>query len=90
MALPRNPLRYCFRVQRLFTDEDGATIKTGMVEHTDTQLAALFADLAELGDPAQVPVAIGRGEGLVVGLIARAGHPALMVEPARFKAARPR
>jgi len=29
-------------------------------------------------------------EGLVVGLIARAGHPLLMVEPARFKAARPR
>lgn len=71
-------------------DDDGATIKTWMVEHTDTELAALFADLAQLGDPAQVPVAIERGEGLVVGLIARAGHPVLMVEPARFNAARPR
>ncbi len=37
-----------------------------------------------------IPVAIERGEGLVVGLIARAGHPVLMVEPAAFKASRPR
>ncbi len=71
-------------------DDDGATVKTWMVEHTDTELSALFAELAQLGDPAQVPVAIERGEGLVVGLIAGAGHPVLMVEPARFKAARPR
>ena len=38
----------------------------------------------------QVPIAIERGEGLVVGLIAGAGHPVWMVEPAAFKAARPR
>ncbi len=53
----------------------------------------LFCELAELvegGDVAQVPVAIERGEGLVVGLIAGAGHPVWMVEPAAFKAARPR
>jgi transposase len=71
-------------------DDDGARIKTWMVKHTDTDLKALFAELAQLGDPAQVPVAIERGEGLVVGLIARAGHPVLMVEPAAFKASRPR
>ena len=71
-------------------DDDGATVKTWMVNHTDTELAALFAELAELGDPALIPVAIERGEGLVVGLIARAGHPVLMVEPAAFKASRPR
>lgn len=61
-----------------------------MVKHGDTELAALFADLAQLGDPALTPVAIERGEGLVVGLIAQAGHPVLMVEPAAFKASRPR
>lgn len=71
-------------------DDDSVTIKTWMVKHTDTELAALFAELAALGDPALIPVAIERGEGLVVGLIARAGHPVLMVEPAAFKASRPR
>ena len=71
-------------------DDDGVTIKTWMVKHTDTEVAALFAELAQLGDPALIPVAIERGEGLVVGLIARAGHPVLMVEPAAFKASRPR
>ena len=62
-------------------DEDGATIKTWMVKHTEKDLAALFAELAQLGDPVLIPVAIERGEGLVVGLIAQAGHPVLMVEP---------
>lgn len=71
-------------------DEGGATIKTWMVKHTEEDLSALFAELAQLGDPELIPVAIERGEGLVVGLIAGAGHPVLMVEPAAFKAARPR
>lgn len=71
-------------------DDDGVTVKTWMVKHSDTELAALFADLAQLCDPALTPVAIERGEGLVVGLIAQAGHPVLMVEPAAFKASRPR
>lgn len=70
--------------------DDGVTIKTWMVRHTDSELAAGFAELAELGDPGLIPVAIERGEGLVVGLIAEAGHPVLMVEPAAFKASRPR
>jgi transposase len=71
-------------------DDDGVTIKTWMVKHTGTELAAVFAELAEQGDPGLLPVAIERGEGLVVGLIARAGHPVLMVEPAAFEASRPR
>lgn len=71
-------------------DDDGVIIKTWMVKHTDTELEALFAELAQLGDPGLTPVAIERGEGLVVGLIARAGHPVLMVDPAAFKASRPR
>ena len=32
-------------------DEDGAMIKTWMVEHTEAGLSALFAELALLGDP---------------------------------------
>src|SRR5215211_4441379 len=54
------------------------------------ELVALFDELAELADVRMLPIAIERGEGLVVGLIAGAGHPVLMAEPAAFKAARPR
>jgi len=74
-------------------DDHGVVIKTWMIAHTKSQLTALFDELAQLVEAAevgQVPVAIERGEGLVVGLIAGAGHPVLMVEPAAFKAARPR
>jgi transposase len=71
-------------------DDVGNVIKTWMVEHTEKDLSSLFAELASLGDPTLMPVAIERGEGLVVGLIAGAGHPVLMIEPAAFKATRPR
>jgi len=68
-------------------------VKRWMVQHTEDQLMNVFCELAQLvegGDVAQVPIAIERGEGLVVGLIAGAGHPVWMVEPSAFKAARPR
>ena len=74
-------------------DDQGAVVKRWMVQHTEDQLLNVFREIAELveGDDAgQVPIAIERGEGLVVGLIAGAGHPVWMVEPAAFKAARPR
>ena len=71
-------------------DDNGTVIKTWMIEHTEKGIAALFAELSQLGDPARLPVAVERGEGLVVGRIASAGHPVLMIEPASFKAARPR
>lgn len=61
-------------------NDDVETIKTWMVKHAGIELAALFAELAQLGEPALVPVAIERGEGLVVALIAQAGNPVLMVE----------
>ncbi len=74
-------------------DDHGALLKSWMVAHTEDQLMKVFGELAQLvedGDVGQVPVAIERGEGLIVGLIAGAGHPVWMVEPAAFKAARPR
>jgi len=71
-------------------DDKGQVVKTWMIEHTERNLSALFTELARLGDPGSIPVAIERGEGLIVGLIAGAGHPVLMIEPAAFKAARPR
>lgn len=70
--------------------DDGALIKRWMVGHTNSELSTVFAELATFADAASIPVAIERGEGLVVGLIGGAGHPVLMVEPAAFKAARPR
>ena len=73
-------------------DDQGGLVKSWMVQHTEDQLVSIFRELAQLvgGDVGQVPIAIERGEGLVVGLIAGAGHPVWMVEPAAFKAARPR
>lgn len=71
-------------------DDDGAVVGAWTVNHTARELASLFAELAELSEPGSLPVAIERGEGLVVGLIRQAGHPVMMVEPAAFKAARPR
>ncbi len=73
-------------------DDQGVLVKSWMVQHTEDQLVSIFRELAQLvgGDVGQVPIAIERGEGLVVGLIAGAGHPVWMVEPAAFKAARPR
>ncbi len=74
-------------------DDQGAVVKRWMVQHTEDQLVSVFGELAQLvegGDVGRVPIAIERGEGLVVGLIAGAGHPVWVVEPAAFKAARPR
>lgn len=73
-------------------DDHGAVVKKWMVRHTEDQLMSVFNELAQLvedGEVGQVPIAIERGEGLIVGLIAGAGHPVWMVEPAAFKAARP-
>lgn len=71
-------------------DDDGTIVKQWLVQHTHDDLARLLAELAELADPAGVPIAIERSEGLIVGLITAAGHPILMAEPAGFNAARPR
>jgi transposase len=71
-------------------DDDGVIVKRWLVQHAEDELVMLFAELAELVEVNMLPIAIERGEGLIVGLIADAGHPVLMVEPAAFKAARPR
>ena len=71
-------------------DNDGAIIARWMVPHSDVELAGVLAELAALCPPEHLPVAIERGEGLVVELLVGIGHPVLMVDPASFKAARPR
>jgi transposase len=71
-------------------EDDGTVVRQWLVDHTDVALAGLLVELSELTAAAMLPIAIERGEGLVVGMIAAAGHPVWMVEPAAFKAARPR
>lgn len=71
-------------------DAEGVIVRRWLVQHTDDDLARLFEELDDVVDAKALPIAIERGEGLVVGLMADAGHPVLMVEPAAFKAARPR
>ena len=71
-------------------DEAGTIVKQWLVQHTRAELDKLYAELAELAHPNDLPIAIERSEGLVVGLITAAGHPVLMAEPAGFNAARPR
>lgn len=71
-------------------DDDGAVLGQWLIEHHGERLRKLFVELATIAPPAGLPIAIERGEGLVVELIADAGHVVLMVDPAGFKAARPR
>ncbi len=71
-------------------DEEGVIVRRWLIGHTDDDLSQLFKELDEVADAKVLPIAIERGEGLIVGLIADAGHPVLMVEPSAFKAARPR
>ena len=66
-------------------DEAGTIVKQWLVQHTRAELDKLFAELAELAHPNDLPIAIERSEGLVVGLITAAGHPVLMAEPAGFE-----
>lgn len=63
-------------------DDTGTVVGQWFVEHTHEDLVRLFAELAQLAAPEDLPVAIERSEGLIVGLIADAGHPVLMAEPA--------
>ena len=70
-------------------DDHGAVVGRWLIEHTESALARLFIELGELTAATTLPIAIERGEGLIVGAIAGAGHPVWMVEPAAFKAAAP-
>lgn len=71
-------------------DDEGTIVRQWLVQHTHDDLGRLWVDLSDLADPKDLPIAIERSEGLVVGLITAAGHTVLMAEPAGFHAARPR
>ncbi|MGI8492003.1 MAG: IS110 family transposase [Acidimicrobiales bacterium] len=69
-------------------DDDGAVLRSWFVAHRQEELDRLFTQIAKIAP--SVPMAIERGEGLVVDMIGGAGHPVIAIDPAGFKAARPR
>ena len=71
-------------------DDDGTVLRRWLIEHRGDEIERLFAELAAFGAPELLPIAIERAEGLVVNVIGGAGHPVIAVDPAGFKAARPR
>src|SRR5919109_3048521 len=50
------------------------------VQHTADGFAALVARLGRLGDPAELPVAIERPDGRLVGRLLEAGYPVVPVK----------
>ena len=71
-------------------DEAGAVVDRWALRHTEQDLAAALDRLADLSEPAELPVIIERTSGLVVDRLMAAGHPVVPVHPTAFWAARPR
>jgi transposase len=60
------------------------------VTHTAEGLAKLLRQLAALGAPSELPIAIERPTGLLVDTLVEAGHPVVPLHPNVVKACRPR
>jgi transposase len=71
-------------------DAAGTIVGCWTVGHTEHDLETLLARLAAYDDPAALPVAIERAEGLVVDRLIAAGRPVVPIDPGAFHAARPR
>lgn len=71
-------------------DETGAVRWKGTVGHDAEGLAKLVRELAKLGPPAELPIAIERPTGLLVDTLVEAGHPVVPLHPNVVKACRPR
>ena len=71
-------------------DEAGAVHWKGTVEHDAEGLANLRRQLAKLGPPADLPIAIERPTGLLIDTLVEAGHPVVPLHPNVVKACRPR
>jgi transposase len=71
-------------------DERGTVCARLAVAHTADGLRELCQQLARLGSPADLPVAIERPSGLLVDTLVAAGHPVVPIHPNAVKAARPR
>ena len=60
------------------------------IGHDEAGLENVMCELARLGSPAELPVAIERPDGIVVERLLAAGHPVVPVHPNSFHAARSR
>jgi transposase len=71
-------------------DADGRLLDRWVLEHGEAAIADALRRLARHGAPAELPVAIERADGVVVGRLLEAGHPVVPVHAGAFHAARPR
>lgn len=71
-------------------DEEGAVVSSFGFAHSERGIAEALSRLAKLGRPDELPVAIERPDGLLVGWLLEAGHPVVPIHPNAFHAARPR
>lgn len=71
-------------------DDAGGLVDAFEVDHTEEGITAALRRLARQGEPAELPVAIERPSGLIVGRLLAAGHPVVPIHPNAFNAARPR
>ena len=71
-------------------DDAGGISARFAIGHDEASLDGVLADLARLGLPSELPVAIERPDGIVVERLLAAGHPVVPVHPNAFHAARSR
>lgn len=71
-------------------DDAGQIVRAARVAHDRAGLEQLLEILGCYGDPARLPIAIERPDGLLVDRLLEAGHPVVPIPPAAFAAARDR
>jgi transposase len=71
-------------------DEQGAVVARFGFAHSERGIAEALARLAGLDEPARLPIAIERPDGLLVSRLLEAGHAVVPIHPNAFHAARPR
>jgi transposase len=71
-------------------NEAGAIDQRLRISHTGDGFRRLISTLAAYGDPAALPIAIERPDGVLVEALLDAGHPVVPIPPAAFAAARGR
>jgi transposase len=71
-------------------DEAGTVAARFAIDHDEASLDGVLGELAALGAPGELPVAIERPDGIIVERLLAAGHPVVAVHPNAFHAARSR
>lgn len=71
-------------------DGEGAVVARFGFAHSERGINEALERLRRLGDPADLPVAIERPDGLLVDRLLEAGHPVVAIHANAFHAARPR